>query len=282
MTDAPDRPYEPHPEQVALIPSVSGNEINGLGETEKRRPTVIYWDNPETLPHGQLMMWYVRRNYQGDRLKTRRRAEEIEAGILEPVADTAIEDSAANWTAKVKQEALDLGATQVGISAIDPNWVFDRYEVGFKWVIVLAQPMEYDLIATSPSGPALNEVLEKYNDIYIKSRQIADWIRQQGWQADPYGGVANPDRLTIIPGAVESGIGQLGKHGSTISPVSGPCFRLAFVLSDLPLVPDAPQDIGVDEFCTSCKLCQEACPPEAIKPVKQLVRGTEKWYVDFD
>jgi ferredoxin len=29
-------------------------------------------------------------------------------------------------------------------------------------------------------------------------------------------------------------------------------------------------------------VCSDACPPGAIFDVKQLVRGVEKWYVDFD
>ena len=31
------------------MPEVSGNTINGLGETEIRRPTHVYWHEPETL-----------------------------------------------------------------------------------------------------------------------------------------------------------------------------------------------------------------------------------------
>ena len=42
---------EPDPEQLALMPDVSGNDINGLGETEPRRPTRIYWRNPAAIPH---------------------------------------------------------------------------------------------------------------------------------------------------------------------------------------------------------------------------------------
>jgi len=31
-----------------------------------------------------------------------------------------------------------------------------------------------------------------------------------------------------------------------------------------------------------CQACTRGCPPGAISPQKQLVRGTMKWYVDFD
>jgi epoxyqueuosine reductase QueG len=39
---------------------------------------------------------------------------------------------------------------------------------------------------------------------------------------------------------------------------------------------------GADEFCATCRICTKACPPGAITPQKQMVRGVEPWYVDFD
>ena len=79
-----------------------------------------------------------------------------------------------------------------------------------------------------------------------------------------------------------AGLGQLGKHCSLIIKEHGSNFRLAAVLTDLPLATDAPVDIGVDELCTSCRRCTLDCPPDAIVDDKQIVRGVEKWYVDFD
>ena len=62
----------------------------------------------------------------------------------------------------------------------------------------------------------------------------------------------------------------------------GSNFRLAMVLTDMPLVPDAPDDFGSDDFCQNCQVCANACPPDAISREKQWVRGDKKWYVDFD
>ena len=45
---------------------------------------------------------------------------------------------------------------------------------------------------------------------------------------------------------------------------------------------DEPVDIGVEDLCAQCRICTAACPPEAISDEKQIVRGTNKWYVDFD
>jgi epoxyqueuosine reductase QueG len=54
------------------------------------------------------------------------------------------------------------------------------------------------------------------------------------------------------------------------------------VATDLPLLADRPDDMNADEFCLSCRVCSNACPPAAIADRKQWVRGAEKWYVDFD
>jgi epoxyqueuosine reductase QueG len=88
--------------------------------------------------------------------------------------------------------------------------------------------------------------------------------------------------LLLIPPAIAAGLGELGKHGSLISPRFGSGVRLAGVTTDMPLVPTGPIHFGADEFCATCQVCTQACPPGAIAPNKQMVRGVERWYVDFD
>ena len=53
------RPFVPNPEQMALMPEVSGNSINGLNENDFRRPSYVYWgDNPDDIVHGNLQKWF--------------------------------------------------------------------------------------------------------------------------------------------------------------------------------------------------------------------------------
>jgi epoxyqueuosine reductase QueG len=54
------------------------------------------------------------------------------------------------------------------------------------------------------------------------------------------------------------------------------------VLTNVPLIPTPRQSYDVDDFCSRCRVCENACPPGAIGPEKATVRGEEKWYVDFD
>jgi epoxyqueuosine reductase QueG len=86
----------------------------------------------------------------------------------------------------------------------------------------------------------------------------------------------------LIPAAIEAGLGELGKHGSMIHRTLGANFRLACVLTNAKLAVDSPRNFGADDFCLHCRICADACPPQAIVHQKQLVRGKTRWYVDFD
>src|SRR5271155_5154062 len=47
--------YKPRPETVALL-KVSGNPINGLGETTPRRPSPFFWHPPDQHPYGEMQL----------------------------------------------------------------------------------------------------------------------------------------------------------------------------------------------------------------------------------
>ena len=77
-----------------------------------------------------------------------------------------------------------------------------------------------------------------------------------------------------------AGLGELGKHGSLISPKLGSSFRLCAVSTDMPLVADGSQDHGIDEVCAKCGMCERFCPGDAIKPEKKTANGIERWIVE--
>lgn len=41
-------PWTPDADWQSHLPDVSGNEINGLGETDRRRPTQVFWHRRPT------------------------------------------------------------------------------------------------------------------------------------------------------------------------------------------------------------------------------------------
>jgi epoxyqueuosine reductase len=110
---------------------------------------------------------------------------------------------------------------------------------------------------------------------------LVNWIRSQGYNAKPYPG-PSANALALIPPAIAAGLGELGKHGSLINRHFGSGVRLAGITTDMPLIATGPDRFGADEFCATCQICTAACPPVAIGPQKQMVRGVERWYVDFD
>lgn len=264
-----------------LFPSVSGNAVNGLGEARARRPSPIFWHLRKDMPFARLQKALFDRMdseprvrdalHQGDRGPTR----------PDPVADVPVEKDADAWSAQVKQIALADEATLVGIVRLDPLWVFEGYEAPEPWLIMLGVPMKYENLSAAPDVVAGVEVIETYNAGTRVARKLANWIHRQGFQADAHGGpLAGP--VNLIPAALAAGFGELGKHGSIINRKLGSSFRLAAVRTDMPLVADGPDVFGADDFCTSCQLCTNACPPQAIFDEKKTVRGEQKWYVDFD
>lgn len=47
--------YTPKPETLALL-KVSGNPVNGLGDTTRRRALPFFWHPPEAHPYGELQI----------------------------------------------------------------------------------------------------------------------------------------------------------------------------------------------------------------------------------
>ena len=275
--------FVPDPEQIALTPEISGNKINGLGELLKRRPSPIYWHHPKKIAHGKLQRWMLDRTN-----KVAPKVADLEGNFggrgprqRAEIAPKAEEATAAEWSNRCKEFALKNEADIVGITRFDPNWAFEGYDIDYPNIIVLAVSMDHAELATAPEPPSVVEVMRAYNRGTRASRALADWIRSKGYRAEAHGGpTAGP--FLLIPPALACGMGELGKHGSIINRQLGSSFRLAGVLTDLPLEPNDADHFGVDDFCRLCRLCTDKCPPNAIFTEKQMVRGEEKWYVDFD
>lgn len=279
------RPNDPPPPAYAFgyrTPPESGNAINGLGETTVRRARPVFhssggpplaWKalddffsliNPwAAVRHMFANTWQIRRS-DGPVRPTRR----------------AVDDPTA-MAAEVKALARELGAGLAGVAEIANDALYEGREPGLRYAICLALPMDRDEMRFAPQERAAVEVMRAYRVLGGIAVRLAERIRAQGWPARAYGNPNSTDIL-LIPLAIRAGIGELGKHGSMICREYGSNFRLAAVLTDLPLAPDAPVDIGVEDVCARCRRCVDDCPPRAIHEEKQLVRGAHKWYVDFD
>jgi len=275
--------YKPRAETLALL-RVSGNPINGLGETTPRRPSPFFWHPADQHPWGDLQAVARKssRNCPGS-------PEAFQAAYrypeLIPVCESRREVSAEHFASELTAYALAHEADDLGIARMDPLYVFEGYTIDEPWVIVLALAHNYERLKEVPSdetnGVGVVDVGDQYARGTRSSYALANWIRSQGYTAKPYPG-PSADALVLIPPAIASGLGELGKHGSLISRRFGSGLRLAGVTTNMPLVATAPVRFGADEFCSTCQVCTNACPPGAIHHQKQMVRGAERWYVDFD
>jgi epoxyqueuosine reductase len=283
--------WEPPAETLSHFPTISGNTVNGLGESERRPPSPFFWHEASLQTHGELQAYVVSRFFDSpgmadayhrdqETLKLRPRGPEPI-----PVAAERVERSPTEWTQTVKEFALANEADLVGIARLDPDWVFEGFEIAEEWLIMLGFAHDYDEISQAPAVPGrLNASLEvgrQYTRAARAANSLRNFVREQGWPAESFPG-PRADALLMIPAAIAAGLGELGKHGSIINRTHGASFRLSAVSTDLPLLADHPDVFGADDFCHNCRICTDACPPDAIAEQKQVVRGDEKWYVDFD
>ena len=61
---------------MSLFPDISGNKISGFGENTIRKPTPLYWFDPDTIPHGELQKYFYETatRFAGQRKETSRMA----------------------------------------------------------------------------------------------------------------------------------------------------------------------------------------------------------------
>jgi len=184
---------------------------------------------------------------------------------------------AAKTTEEIKALVLDMGADAVGIADYDPRLVFTQAEASnHRHVVVFGIAMSYDNMADigPRSQDEVHRVYHKLDDIGVR---VAHQCAAFGYSAAMQ---PNEGDIPLVAMAYLAGLGELGKHGSLISPQLGSSFRLGAVSTEMPLHTDGPKDFGIDEVCHKCGVCERFCPGDAIKPLKQIVNGIERWHVD--
>lgn len=293
--------YQPSVLHRWLKPEVSGNEINGLGEKTSRQATPVYHRRWHKHPWYWVQeSFYARQMWDFIQGVIIFRSWKLDHMPLSKVSNTKQEKSPRVWAGEVKAVALEHPECDVvGITEVVPDIVFDREwetgEVTEPNIIILGRAMDYEKLSKNLEKddgkfkpfwrnkflPEVREVLSTYFRSQQAAFKLAAWIRAQGYHARGHGGPKGAP-INTLAAAIKAGLGELGKHGSIINNELGSCLRFAYVLTDMPLVADRPIEFGADDYCLRCRACTNACPPNAIADEKQLVRGIEKWYVDFD
>jgi epoxyqueuosine reductase len=265
-------------------PPISGNTINGLGEVTPRRADHVFFGDSYKRAWGKLD-WYfqvmeptaIHRIIVRMFWQDRRRVGPVANRITAP---TEPHEAATH----IKEFARQFGAALVGITILTEDLCYYDFSPSFKYAIAIAVPMNRDEMLYTPSERSNREIMLTYLDVNRVAIEVAEHIRSLGYPAQASTNIAPDSSVEVlhIPIAIKAGLGQLGKHGSMITAEHGSNVRLATVLTDLPLAIDQPRDIGVDDFCANCRICETNCPPHAIASHKQMVRGMERWYVNFD
>jgi len=199
-------------------------------------------------------------------------------------------------TSRVKGLALHLGANLVGITEINPLWVYSRRgeifwdnwddwgkEIGtlHSYAIVFAMEMSRDMVWTAPHTASVVESAVVYAKGAFVATELAAFIANLGYSA-----TANHLRhydVLLVPMAVDAGLGELGRFGYLITKEFGPRVRLGCVTTDLPLIPDSPVDIGVEDFCGACEKCARCCPSNSIPFERpREVNGILRWKLNAE
>ena len=223
-------------------------------------------------------------------------APPADSGFMDASEDTApfASGDLQGFTDRVKQAARLYGADLVGVTRVDPLWVYasDAQEQpielpdGVDTAVVMAVTMDYERICASPSMVAGAATGNGYSRMAFVTACLARYLTELGWQTIPSGN----DTGLSVPLAIDAGLGQAGRNGLLITRLHGPRVRLCKVFTDAPLAPDTPVSFGVEEFCDVCMKCADTCPSRSISreemttdgPTPSNNPGARKWYVNPD
>lgn len=179
---------------------------------------------------------------------------------------------------ELEEFTLSLGISKIGFTKVNPDHIFDRFEILTDTAMVLALEMNRELVKTSPSIEFAEEIYRTYDELGIAVNKVADWLRHRGF--DCHASPAVGGDVNLVPVAQDAGIGCIGKNGILVTPEFGPCVRLAAVFIDVDNLPvsEHNEHLWIREFCETCNQCIKACPAEAIHQTPlTLPDGTERF-----
>lgn len=207
----------------------------------------------------------------------------------EPLANEVPEAVLAR-TRALKERALALGFTRVGVAKVEPfgrdaealrafvaegkhgtmQWLADTVEVrldprrpemlsGTRSVLALATSYARDDGDVGPSPAVVARYArgrDYHNVIGTRTKKLAAHLRTLGFRAR-----SSVDSMPVLERAwaQRAGLGFIGKNACLIVPGVGSHVLLSVVVTDAELASDAP----LEEKCGTCRRCLDACPTEA-------------------
>jgi reductive dehalogenase len=199
-------------------------------------------------------------------------------------------------TRHIKAVALYMGADVVAVARAHPSFMYagsryvqdgtaqDEYQKNtpeelvrkFPYLIVTTTAWDYNKLQAHRHhiGDAAYHVSQMKGVMILKA--LEGYIKELGYTA--LRGVTNPQAAGLA-----SGVGELGRNGLIINSKFGARIHMPDpILTDLPLVPDKPVDIGVEDFCKICRKCAINCPTNSITFGDKVVfNGVEKYKINW-
>jgi ferredoxin len=192
----------------------------------------------------------------------------------------------------IKQLALKLGATSVGITRLSNYHFYSHIGRGEHYgkpvdtnhthAIAITVEMDTDFIDCAPRGPTVLESARQYMNSATIAVQISEYVKQLGYSARAH--IDGNYRVICPLVARDAGLGEIGRMGLLMTPRHGPRVRIAVVTTELALTTDpCRNDALVVDFCTLCIKCAVNCPAHAIpnrNPI--LIDGVRRWQIDSE
>jgi len=196
---------------------------------------------------------------------------------------------------EVKTAGLFYGAKGIGITDVDPRWIYSHSKSGsplrkplkYKSAIVITVPVDPGPLSNSPDFTAAGASAVSYSRMAFIVACLAEFLRRLGYEALPMGN----DHALSIPMAIQAGLGQLGRNGLLITPESGSSVKICKVFTDMELEFDKPSRPPLAERCFDCGICSSTCEADAISSDTNPTRKTTspsnnpgilRWPVDHD
>ena len=180
-------------------------------------------------------------------------------------------------TDDVKSLAKANGASLVGVASVErippstPPLPVTKVMSAARTVVVFAMPM----LKGSIESPSLYSAMASTNAVYreedILSHRVGRLLEERGYRAamvSPASPIEMSKETKGLLGDISlrhvaeaAGLGRIGRNRLLLTEKWGPRVRLGAVVTDAPLVPDAP---AAENPCDECGLCIPACPAHAL------------------
>jgi epoxyqueuosine reductase len=176
--------------------------------------------------------------------------------------------------------ARELGASVIGYTKVNPDFIFRDFEILYDNAMVLAIEMDKDAIDSGPSHACMEEIVRTYAVLGVAVNKLADWLRERGYNCHPSPAMGGD--INTVPTAQDANLGCVGRNGILITPEYGPCVRLTAVFIDVDDLPMAEtwDHRWVADFCETCLRCAKACPAGAILDEPRVLDDDSKVFID--